>query len=60
MYKESLDVIAFGIGSLEIATRMASTSPPKVLGLYGRKRDIDIGFYADVLRLSAGLEVLAM
>ena len=53
------NVVAFKVGSLETAISMASTSPAKVMGVYGQKGDIDKGFDADLLRLSSDLEVVA-
>jgi N-acetylglucosamine-6-phosphate deacetylase len=52
------NVVAFKVGSLETAITMASTSPAKVMGVYGQKGDIDKGFDADLLRLSSDLEVI--
>ncbi len=52
------NVVKFGIGSAETALTMASTSPAKVLGVYGRKGDIDTGFDADLLYLDTNLHIL--
>ena len=51
------NVVKFGVGTAEEAITMASTSPSKVLGVYGKKGDIAIGFDADFLRLDAELNV---
>ncbi|MCK5155387.1 MAG: amidohydrolase family protein [Spirochaetales bacterium] len=51
------NVIKFGVGTAEAAITMASTSPAKVLGVYGRKGDIAAGFDADFLHLDSELNV---
>ncbi|PKL14213.1 MAG: hypothetical protein CVV52_02760 [Spirochaetae bacterium HGW-Spirochaetae-8] len=51
------NVVAFKVAPLETAITMASTSPAKVMGVYGQKGDIDKGFDADLLRLSSDLAV---
>lgn len=53
------NVLKFKVGTLEEALTMVSTSPAKVLELYGTKGDIQKGFDADIVRLSSDLEVLA-
>lgn len=52
------NAVSFGVATPEVAITMASASPAKVLGVYGKKGDIDEGFDADVLRLSHDLEVV--
>jgi N-acetylglucosamine-6-phosphate deacetylase len=52
------NVVGLHVAPLETAIIMASTSPAKVLGVYGSKGDIDVGFDADLLRLSNDLTVL--
>lgn len=53
------NVLKFNVGSLEDAINMVSTSPAKILGIYGTKGDIQVGFDADVVQLSNSLEVKA-
>ncbi len=52
------NVIRLQVGTSEQAILMASTNPAKVLELYGKKGDTDLGFDADLLRLSPSLDVL--
>lgn len=52
------NVVGLQVAPLETAITMASTSPAKVLGVYGCKGDIDNGFDADILRLSSELKVM--
>jgi N-acetylglucosamine-6-phosphate deacetylase len=51
------NVIKLKLGRLQEAIIMASTSPAKVLGIYGRKGDLNVGFDADIVRLSPQFEV---
>jgi len=51
------NVVKFGVGTAEEAITMASTSPSKVLGVYGKKGDIAVGFDADFLHLDSELTV---
>ena len=51
------NVVGFEVGTAEEALTMASTSPAKVLGVYGRKGDIAVGFDADFLHLDSELNV---
>ncbi|MBL7005493.1 MAG: amidohydrolase family protein [Spirochaetia bacterium] len=51
------NVVTFGVGTAEEAITMASTSPAKVLGVYGKKGDIAVGFDADFLQLDSALQV---
>jgi len=51
------NVMKFGVGTLETALTMASTSPAKVLNVYGQKGDIAVGFDADILHLDLDLKV---
>ncbi len=51
------NVIKLKLGTLQDAIIMASTSPAKVLGIYGRKGDLNVGFDADIVRLSPQFDV---
>lgn len=57
MDKAVKNVLRFNIAPLESAITMASTSPAKVLGVYGKKGDLAVGFDADILRLTDDLDV---
>ena len=51
------NVVKLRVGTAEEALTMASSTPAKILGVYGKKGDIAAGFDADFLHLDRDLNV---